>query len=469
MSLIRHERFWDAILRLPTTKKMLNLSLSECGGCGRSILDSALDDYVGSSEEECENCHPYSRIIRFWIEFLRKTLSVEKDKVQKILADSHARRAIKSITQGFLHFGVKKPLSIYSPFLVVWNFTYKCNLNCKHCYSNAGSNPRDELSTQEALRVVEQLAEAGVTSLAFSGGEPLMRKDFFKVAKHAVDLGLYVSLATNGTLLDKETVKRLKRIGTNYVEVSIDSVNPQTHDQFRGKPGAFKETLSGLKNCTEEGLCACLAVTASKNNLSEIPELLKLGEEIPVERFTLFNFVPVGRGENLISQDPSPEEREKLLQFLLSKLLENPEIAILTTTPQLARVALQCQGGNEEEIVMPLAHMESSGISRGAVALADFVGGCGAGRFYCAISPEGYVQPCVFLPVNVGDLKVDNFEDIWLNSKLFNALRDRSQLKGYCGECDFKYICGGCRARAFAYNNDILSSDPGCILVKENS
>ncbi|MFW6117560.1 MAG: radical SAM protein [Thermoproteota archaeon] len=468
MTIISYNHFWDAIMRLPTTRKMLTLALSKCGGCGKSVLDSALDDYVGSNEEKCEHCRLYSLIIRFWMEVLRNALAADKSKVQKILADSYARRAIKSVVRGFIHFGVTKPLSIYSPLLVVWNFTYKCNLNCKHCYIDAGTDSRQELTTPEALAVVDQLAEAGVTSLAFSGGEPLMRKDFFEVARHAVDRGLYVSLATNGTLLDKRTVKRLKEIGIHYVEVSIDSIHPEVHDQFRGKPGAFHKSLSGLKNCAEEDMITCLAVTASKKNLEDLPDLLELGMDIPVARFTLFNFVPVGRGKENVSLDPSSEEREELMKVLLNKILEDPDIAILTTIPQLARVALQYQG-EQDHIIMPLAHMQSTGISRSAVALADFIGGCGAGRFYCAISPEGYLQPCVFLPINVGDLKLDNFEEIWLKSNLFNLLRDRSTLKGPCGECDFKYVCGGCRARAFAYHNDILASDPGCILVSQSS
>jgi radical SAM protein with 4Fe4S-binding SPASM domain len=116
---------------------------------------------------------------------------------------------------------------------------------------------------------------------------------------------------------------------------------------------------------------------------------------------------------------------------------------------------------------MSMAHMQTVKVSKKAVPLADFIGGCGAGRLYCSLSPQGDVHPCVFFPVNVGNLKTQKFTDIWLNSKLFNALRDRSNLKGACGKCSYKYICGGCRARANAYHDDFLASDPGCILAKE--
>jgi len=462
MRLLTNEILWNAVLRMPAIKWMLNTTLEKCLKCDKTHLEIALDDYVGRDYPKCFSCDFYSTIIRFWISFLKTSLAVERSRVSKLLADPYSRRAIKSIISGLIDFGVTRPLQVHAPFLVVWNFTYKCNLNCKHCYSDAGSLPRQELSTSEAMKVVEQIADFGVTSLAFSGGEPLMRKDFFEVARHAVESGLYVSLATNGTLLNKERVRLLKKIGLNYVEVSLDGANPKTHDAFRGKKGSFDQALNGLKNCVKEDICTCLAVTATKNNLSEIPSVLDLAEKMRINRFTLFNFVPTGRGKDIVELDPSPEEREKVLKFLYKRLSEGSQIAILTTAPQLARVALQTPS-TQRDIMVPFAHMESASISKKAKALADFIGGCGAGRFYCAVSPEGNVQPCVFLPITVGNLKTEKLEDIWFNSSVFKDLRDRENLKGRCGRCEFKYVCGGCRARAFAYHNDYLMSDPGCI------
>lgn len=441
---------------------MLKITLEGCWKCDKTHLDVAFDDYVGRKHKKCLSCAFYSRIIRFWIDFFRTGFNVERSRVSKLLADAYSRRAMKSIVGGFLDFGVKRPLLVRAPLLVVWNFTYKCNLSCKHCYSDAGNNPKGELSTSEAIKVVNEIADFGVTSLAFSGGEPLMRKDFFEVAKYAVESGLYVSLATNGTLLNEDRVKKLKRIGLNYVEVSLDGATSKTHDAFRGKQNSFNEALTGLKNCVKEDVCTCLAVTATKNNLNEIPSVFTLAQRIGVQRFTLFNFVPTGRGEDILELDLSPEEREDVLNFLCNKLSEHSKIAILTTAPQLARVALQFSS-TQEDLMMPLAHMEAARISKKAKALADFIGGCGAGRFYCAVSPEGNVQPCVFLPITVGNLKTEKFEEIWFNSSVLNSLRNRENLKGRCGKCAFKYVCGGCRARAYAYYNDYLMSDPGCI------
>ena len=464
---IRYSNFWDAVITSPPVKRMLTLSLKECDACGRQILETALNDYVGLNTKKCRKCRVYSRIIGFWIEFLRRSLSIEEGKVKRILANSYARRGIKSIVKTFTYFGITKPLTAYSPFLVVWDYTRNCNLNCKHCYSNARAASPKELTTKEALDVVNQLADFGVVALAFSGGEPLARKDFFEVAKHAVDSGLYVSLATNGTLLNKQTARKLREIGLHYVEISLDGSTPEVHDEFRGLKGAFEMTVAGLKNCVEENLCASVAVTATKRNFKDIPKILELAENLGAKRFALFNFVPVGRGAELVSQDLSPEEREETLLFLLDRLLSGSKVTILATAPQLARVAVAQQQNREGEILMPMAHMQTTKVSSKAKVLADFIGGCGAGRLYCSISPEGNVQPCVFMPIKVGNLKKEKFGEIWLNSKIFNALRSRENLRGHCGKCDFKYICGGCRARAYAYNRDILASDPGCILAKD--
>lgn len=467
MSILSHDTLWNAVITLPMTKKMLQMSLKHCGACGRTVLEAALDDYAGKTERHCDKCSGlYSQIIGFWVEFLRKTLNIKRAKVEKLLTDPYARRAVINLTKSFAHMGIKKPISLYAPFLVVWDFTHKCNLNCKHCYSNSGAVNEGELSTKEALAVVDQLVDAGVTALAFSGGEPLTRKDFFEVATHAADRGLYVSVATNGTLLTKENVQKLKQAKVNYLDVSIDGASAKTHDEFRGVPGTFDRAVAGLKNCVDADLCVCIATTVGKNNMAELPAIIDLAEKMQAERFTYFNFIPTGRGKTHYDQDLSPQEREDVMHYLLNRMSTGCKTTILTTAPQLARVALQCQGpAGTGEVTMSMAHMQTVKITKKAIPLADFIGGCGAGRLYCSISPQGDVHPCVFLPKNVGNLKTQKFTDIWLNSPLFNAFRNRANLKGSCGSCNYKFICGGCRARSAAYHNgDMLDGDPGCIM-----
>jgi radical SAM protein with 4Fe4S-binding SPASM domain len=469
LDLLSHDRFWNAMIRFPTTRKMLQLSLKQCHKCGRTVLEAALDRYVGKTDAKCNECSKYyARIIGFWVEFLRRAIGVKKEKVKKLLADRYARRAVLDIAQSFEHFGIRKPLSLYAPFLIVWDFTHKCNLKCTHCYSDSGGIREEELTTAEAKGVVDQLADAGVTALAFSGGEPLTRSDFFEVARHASDRGMYISLATNGTLLTKENVRRLKEARVNYVDISIDGATAKTHDEFRGVPGTFDKAMAGLKNCVEADLCVCIATTATKKNLEEMPAIIDLAEQIGAERFTNFNFVPTGRAKDHFDQDLSAEERERLMHYLLARMSKGCKTTILTTTPQLARVGIQCQGeGGTGEVTMSMAHLQTVKVTKKAVPLAAFIGGCGAGRLYCSLSPSGDVHPCVFFPVTVGNLKKENFTDVWLNAPMFKSLRDRKNLKGACAACEYKFICGGCRARASSYHDDYLASDPGCILAKE--
>jgi hypothetical protein len=200
MSILSHDSFWNAIITLPMTKKMLRMSLKKCSSCKRSVLEAALDDYAGKTDRKCDKCSGlYSQIIGFWVEFLRRSLNIKRSKVEKLLVDPYARKAVLNLTKSFAYIGIKKPISIYAPFLVVWDFTHQCNLRCNHCYSNSGTAQEGELNTQQALAVVDQIADAGVIALAFSGGEPLTRKDFFEVARHAALCSLkrtYRSLRT---------------------------------------------------------------------------------------------------------------------------------------------------------------------------------------------------------------------------------------------------------------------------------
>jgi len=178
-----------------------------------------------------------------------------------------------------------------------------------------------------------------------------------------------------------------------------------------------------------------------------------------VNRVMVFNFIPTGRGKQIINRDLSPSQREDVLTYLHNELLKG-EIETLSTAPQFSRVCLQQSLPNNKFSLGHFAALSSQGPAK---KLADFIGGCGAGRLYCAIQPNGLVTPCVFLPIIVGDLRKESLKSIWLHSKVFNDLRDRDKLKGRCGHCQYKYICGGCRARAYAYHKDYLMPDPGCI------
>ncbi len=173
----------------------------------------------------------------------------------------------------------------------------------------------------------------------------------------------------------------------------------------------------------------------------------------------VYNFVPVGRGDSIKKNDLTAEEREELLKILWEKL-KSSKVNVLTTAPQFSRVALQREFGNEK--IIP-THFYTLKLKGKLVNLAEFIGGCGAGRFYCAIRPQGNIEPCVFFPLTLGNIKNDDFEELWNNNKIFQELRNKDLLKPNCGKCDYRYYCGGCRARAYNYFGDYKAPDPGCI------
>ena len=371
------------------------------------------------------------------------------------LSQSVFRRGIVNVLEGIARYGVIRPQVTAAPFLVVWDCTHACNLRCKHCYESADKPMPDELSTEEAKDLIDQLVESGVVAIAFSGGEPLVRDDFFELARYASDRDLYTALATNGTLITRTVAKKLKD-AVGYVEISLDGATPETHDALRGKD-TFEKTIAGIKNCIAEGSYTGVATTVTKRTLGEIPAIYDLCNELGVNRLICFNFVPTGRGVDLRGEDITPEEREELMGFLYEKLMSEGTQAF-TTAPQFARVSLErgtCAAATHFYV--------DGGLTSRTRALTDFIGGCGAGRLYCAIEPNGDVRPCVFLPITVGNVREKNLKEIWHESELLKKLRNRSDLGGYCGDCEYKFVCGGCRSRAYAYFGDVLAPDPGCV------
>lgn len=395
------------------------------------------------------------------------------ESLHRVLETPYWRKGVIATIKGLAYFGANKPITTGAPLFVVWNFTNRCNLRCKHCYQNAGPHLSNELDTNEALNVVRDLSDSDVSSIAFSGGEPLLRQDFFKVASHAKDYGMYVAVATNGTLITSEIAKKLSKT-VDYVEISLDGATPESHDNFRGVPGSWERAVCGIKHLIDAGVTVGIATTATKTNISEIHKIIDLTEQLKADYFICFNFIPTGRGQEIAKLDLSPLEREELLKGLYRRLIQNmvsnKKTQIYSTAPQFARVGLEmqrqimselCMARSDFQPVIPASHYANlPGLTKG---VAEFIGGCGAGRVYAAISPEGDVQPCVFMPIKLGNLRKHSFEYIWLYSPVLNKLRDRNNLKGGCSLCPYKYVCGGCRARAYGYFKDYLMHDPGCI------
>ncbi|MHA1754351.1 MAG: radical SAM protein [Candidatus Odinarchaeia archaeon] len=467
----------------PLIRRILRGISKFCKFDRENRLEVALQIYTGQRKHACPWCKIASKVISPILKLGSSSFGVTTEEIKQKFSDPYWRRGLANIIRGLALFGVQKPFIPGAPFQIVWNVTRKCNLKCKHCYENAGRADPDELTTEEALKVIDKLADAGVVILAFSGGEPTIRKDILKLIHHAHSRGMYVACATNAlTFSNRDIVKKFKRAGLEFAQISLDGLDPKTHDEFRGVKGAFEKTVQGIKNCVAEGLFVEVATTATHYNYKEIPELIKFVDKLGADWFMVYNFVPTGRGVDIINQDLTPEEREELLQTLWDAL-NDPQIKVncLSTAPQFARIAqedvqrkmgvsMSGVNGQCEEVVVP-THFYNPSFSGKLKNLASFIGGCGAGRFYMAIEPNGDLYPCVFFPhekaVKVGNIKRDDFTELWVKSRVLLESRNKDILKDNCGSCEFRYTCGGCRARAYNYFKDLTAPDPGCIRNKE--
>ena len=423
------------------------------------IVYHALAMYAGEKQLLCPITVRFTgelidSIMRLGIKLLRG----KEEEVVNALKDPALRRGVASVLKGLGLYGVTVPQKLPAPFMIVWNFTNMCNLRCKHCYQRADKPLPNELSLKEKLMVVDQLDRAGVAAIALSGGEPTIHPHFYTVLHEIASRGMYAAVATNGWVFaDKEKLMKAKKLGLRYVEVSVDSANPKKHDWFRGVKGSWDRAIKALENAVELGLNHAMAITVTKVNVGEVDDILDLAESIGVKRVVFFNFVPTGRGKENLWLDLDPFEREEFLRTIYNEMKKR-KLEILSTAPQYGRVALQLSGG--EDVAPTHFYVGGDPIVK---AVAEFVGGCGAGRIYAGIQPDGTVIPCVFLPIPVGNLRKESFWKIWTASPLFKQLRNRDLLKGYCRICPYRNICGGCRARAYGYFGDPLAPDPGCI------
>lgn len=447
----------------PISRMVLTRSTARCPKCNDRRLRIALARYAGVDTKLCPTCRMYSFVIGGIIDIGRVLLHTSKRKMRNFFKSQTTRCGLASVVRGIAEHGITRPQQLGAPFLVVWDLTHVCNLKCKHCYQRADRPLLDELTTEEAKRLIEEFADVDVVALAFSGGEPLMRPDFYELAAYARSLGIYVALATNGTLITKEVARRLRDIDINYVEISLDGTSAKTHDEFRGVLGMFDRTIEGIKNCVEAGIYTCIATTATKLNLNEIQEIYELALSLGCKRQMIFNFIPTGRGVDMVDLDLSPEEREQLLEQNYVNLVSGGGGDVLGTAPQLARIALNHAEGVKGGPLVSAHFAAQTNLGEHTRLLAEFLGGCGAGRCYCAIEPNGDVLPCVFIPIKVGNIRQKPFLEIWRTSQVLRDLRDRSRLKGHCSECEYRHACGGCRARAYGYFGDYNMPDPGCI------
>jgi radical SAM protein with 4Fe4S-binding SPASM domain len=348
---------------------------------------------------------------------------------------------------------------ISPPYLVSYAITRKCNLKCKHCYSDAlDVAAPDELSTFEAKKLLDTVADWGIRLLIFDGGEPLCREDFFEIAKYASDKRMRIVVGSNGTLIDVEIARRIKQVGVQCVQISIDGAKPETHDSFRGEEGSFDRAMRGVEACRQAGLPFQFGMVIRKQSLREVPTMLDLAVSSGANAAEFFDLVQVPRvrkecpGEIL-----SKAERKNVIEWLAEA---QKDCLIVIRTPGCPMYPLILKQKNVQPKHFP-AHL----LNR----IPYYDRGCAAGmpNGYITILPNGDVIPCMLLQVKLGNVREESIVRIWEESPILAKLCSRLLLEGECNRCRNRDACAGCRGRAYEETGNMLASDPGCWITDE--
>lgn len=349
--------------------------------------------------------------------------------------------------------------------VVVWNMTRRCNLKCVHCYAQAlDVEGRDDISTEQAKAMIDDLAAYGAPVMLFSGGEPLVRRDLVELARHATQKGMRAVISTNGTLITKEKAKELKEVGLSYVGISLDGMEA-VHDHFRGVPGAFRKAIQGIENCQAEGLKVGLRFTINKRNAGEVPGIFGLLRDLEVPRACFYHLVYSGRGSELIKEDLDHTETRALLDLIMDETRACFEAG---TPKEILTVDNHADG----PYVWMRLKQEDPKRAEDVFELLQFNEGNSTGRGIGCISWDGNVHADQFWRQHVfGNVLERPFSQIWDDPdiELLHKLKDKKpHVKGRCARCRFLNICGGnFRARAEAYYGDIWAQDPACYLTDE--
>ena len=335
--------------------------------------------------------------------------------------------------------------------LVAWETTRRCNLACKHCRAVAEDHPyENELDTKASFKLLEQIKEVGNPIIILTGGEPLLRNDIFDIAAYGTKLGLRMVMAPNGTLITEDSAKKMKESGIKRISISLDGSTPETHDDFRGIKNAFEKSIQGIEIAKQAGIEFQINTTITKTNLDQIPKILELAENLGAVAHHIFLLVPTGRGKYIVDSEISSREYEETLNWFYDQSQKTSLQLKATCAPHYYRILRQ------------RAREDGKKVSFESHGLDAVTRGCLAGTGFCFISHVGRVQTCGFLDVECGNITKQTFKDIWENSQVFNKLRDFNNLEGKCGICEFKQVCGGCRARAYEATGSYQAQEPLC-------
>ncbi|MBW1680552.1 MAG: 12,18-didecarboxysiroheme deacetylase [Deltaproteobacteria bacterium] len=349
--------------------------------------------------------------------------------------------------------------------VVVWNVTRACNLKCVHCYAKAVERVRqEELSHEEGLALIDDLAAFGSPVILFSGGEPLVRPDLTDLARHAVEKGMRAVISTNGTLITREKAAELKKVGLSYVGVSLDGME-EVNDRFRGKEGAFRQAMAGIENCLEAGLKVGLRFTVNRMNAGEIPKIFDLLEERAIPRICFYHLVYAGRGSSLVEQDLSHEETRGAVDLIMDRTRDLHERG-------LPKEVLTVDNHADGPYVYLRMRREGDPRSEEVLELLKMNEGNSSGRGIGCVSWDGAVHADQFWRhLSFGNVRERPFSEIWtdLSHPIMARLKDKKRhVKGRCATCRWLDVCAGnFRVRAEAVTGDVWAPDPACYLTDE--
>jgi len=326
--------------------------------------------------------------------------------------------------------------------MIAWEVTRSCNLACRFCRASSerGVYP-DELSKSECFQLIDEIVSCSRPIIILTGGEPLLRPDIFDIAEYGRRKGLMMVMAPNGTLLCDENIEKIIRSGIKRISVSLDGPDAATHDNLRKVPGAFNLVCQGIARAKKAGIEFQINSTISQSNIIRLPEIIDLAKSLGAVAHHIFLLVPAGRAKEMTNEQLTVLEYEEALRFLAEEKEKSSLEIKITCAPHFNRILLQERFGSFSTLA-----------GRGCMAATGF----------CFISHVGDLQPCGYLEIKCGNVREQGFKEIWFDSQVLNNLRDWNKYEGKCGRCEFKAVCGGCRARAYAKYNNYLADEPYC-------
>ncbi|HEX4286069.1 MAG TPA: TIGR04053 family radical SAM/SPASM domain-containing protein [Terracidiphilus sp.] len=361
-----------------------------------------------------------------------------------------------------------------APFLAIWEVTQSCDLACKHCRAAAQpiAHP-DQLSTEEGKKLIDQISDMRVPIFVFTGGDPLKRPDLYELIRYGSDKGVKIAVTPSATpLLTREAIFKMKEAGLVRLGISLDGSSPEIHDAFRGLPGAWARTIQAVEWANEAGIPIQVHTTISRHNAHDLDNLCNLFEKLAIVMWNVFFLVPVGRGQ--LDDLLSGEEFEQVFGKIY-ELSQRVNFQIKTTEAMHYRRYLLQHNLEEKRMGHGHPHGSAAKYEAGAPTADAETRTHGwatrrvnDGKGFVFISHMGNVYPSGFLPIHAGNIREKSLSEIYRNAPIFKALRNTSRLEGKCGACEFKEICGGSRARAYALTGDPLAQEPCCIYQPKN-